>query len=443
MLLFPDQQTAARPEARRQLHLHRPEPNPRGTGWIAAVVLMAVAAAAVGVRQWQSPGIAPRRIATATVKPGVVHRSLRLTGSTAPSQAAFLRAPSLPGSRGSGPGDFGLTIAAMAPPGARVAKGDVVASFDTLNMRNRLDDFVAARIQSETTLRSLVAQLNVVRNAHEQKIRAARAAMEKSALDLQTAPVRSAMQVERFRLANEEARLAYDALVRERPLVDTSQNADARIRELDLEEARMEEKRVEANLDKLVIRAPIGGMLVRANVFRGGDFTDIEPGDTVGPGQFFLQIAGVEGVAVDADANQADLDELRLGARAVVRFEAFDGLELPAQISTIRPAARGGMRPTYLRVVPVRLTLERTDPRVIPGLSVSADVVVGEEQSAGVIPRQAVFYDGDGTPFAWVKSDSGWRRRDLDLGLASNTEVAVRAGLEAGDVVATEAPPFH
>ena len=43
--------------------------------------------------------------------------------------------------------------------------------------------------------------------------------------------------------------------------------------------------------------------------------------------------------------------------------------------------------------------------------------------------------------FVYVKEGDVWRRREVELGLTSNIDAAVRSGLKPGEVVALEPPP--
>jgi len=86
------------------------------------------------------------------------------------------------------------------------------------------------------------------------------------------------------------------------------------------------------------------------------------------------------------------------------------------------------------------------DPRVIPDLSVSADIVLETAaQPAPLVPRQAIFYEGSGAdakPFVYLRASNGqFERRSVALGLESNTEVAVTSGVKVGEVVAIDPPP--
>jgi len=87
------------------------------------------------------------------------------------------------------------------------------------------------------------------------------------------------------------------------------------------------------------------------------------------------------------------------------------------------------------------LKLLRTESRVIPDLSASADVVLDTEPRTLIAPREAIFQDGpDGKPFVFVQQPEGWLRREVELGNENYVSTAVRSGLREGDVVARERP---
>jgi len=76
---------------------------------------------------------------------------------------------------------------------------------------------------------------------------------------------------------------------------------------------------------------------------------------------------------------QVCVERLRIGSRAKVHFDAYPDLELPARVYSVGGIARqGGQRATYVKEIPIKLKLEKTDPRVIPDLSVSADVLLAD-----------------------------------------------------------------
>jgi multidrug resistance efflux pump len=305
-----------------------------------------------------------------------------------------------------------------------------------------LDNERAQRINSEAGLDKANAAHELKLQVHRQKVRAAQAEVEKAALDIKTTAVRSAIDAAKLRLAYEEAEAAYKTLLKEVPFVEVSAKADLDTARLDVRESLVEERRAQANLDRMEVRAPIGGIVIISEFIHAGEKKRIQKGDQIGRGQPYMQIVDLDSIIVEARANQADVENLRLSAPARVYFDAYPGLVLPGRLQSIGPYAKSsGQRKDYVAQVPIRLTLEGQDPRVIPSLSVGADVVLASEQSEGIVPREAVFYDPeDHQPYAFVKTPDGWEKRDLELGLSNHVAVTVRSGLSQGDVVAAEMP---
>ena len=284
------------------------------------------------------PPVGPR---TVEVRRGEVEQTIRVSGSTAAAQGMMLRAPYLRGNRGRGsPGDFNLELTQLIEPGRHVREGDVVAVFDSESMRNRLDNDEADVAQAEGTLKRLRADQAAEMEAHQQKIRVAKAAVDSAVLDLSTARVRSAIDAQKFALALEEARATLAALTAEVPSLQARQAAELRSAELELERATLEARRSKANLDRLTVEAPMEGLVVAEQIYRNGEFAQIRQGDQLHAGQPYVRIADLRKMIVEATANQVDAAELRIGRPVRVGFDAYPGLELTGRVEGIGAMAR-------------------------------------------------------------------------------------------------------
>jgi len=344
-----------------------------------------------------------------------------------------------------GGSEFGLQIQTLAKSGATAQKGEVVAEFDRQYMMQRLDDFKSTVTQAEADFRKQTAELQITRKSYEQQVLSAKNAVEKAELDIKTIEVRSAIDSERIRLALEESKANLKQLQEARKYLDIGEKAQMRSADLELQSTKMEYKRSEANADKMLVKAPMDGLVVMQNTFRGSEFGAIQQGDSVNPGMLFMQIVDPSSMIVNATVNQSDVQSMRIGQKARLRFDAFPGLELPGRLVVIGAITKaGGSRAQFKKDVLVRFKLEKMDPRVIPDLSVSADVILEEEALAAVAPIEAVQgQGGEGTKaFVLVRSATGqWERREVELGLASFTHVAIKSGVKAGEVVALDKPP--
>ncbi|MCX6620697.1 MAG: HlyD family efflux transporter periplasmic adaptor subunit, partial [Acidobacteria bacterium] len=278
--------------------------------------------------------------------------------------------------------------------------------------------------------------------AHEQTIRSAKADVDKAKLDVRTVPVRSAIDSEKLRLSLEEAEARYRQVLTEVKFVKAGQVAQIRDREIELQQTTIEYKRALANADRMIVKATIGGLTVMQSLFRGGEMAQIQAGDQLWPGMMFMQIVDNRTMVVNATVNQVDIDSIRLGQKATIRFDAYPDIALPARIISIGAMTKtGGMRQSYVKSIPVRLKLDQVDPRIIPDLTVSADVQFESTNAPAAIPLEAVFRDSpDGTPFVFVREGDGWKRRNVELGVTSNLAAAIASGLTPGELVALERP---
>lgn len=325
--------------------------------------------------------------------------------------------------------------------GRRVNKGQVVAEFDRQYQLIRLDDYRSSVEQNERSYKSLDANLEVQRKAHDQSIEQAKAAVAKANLDIKTIPVRSQIETETLKLQLEEAEARLQQLLREVPFQRETERTQRRIADLQMAQSRSELKRAEQNVDKMLVAAPIDGLLVMETTRRGSEMAQIQQGDQLFPGQMFARVVDTSSMLVSATVNQTDVESLRINAKASLRFDAYPGLTLPAHVVSIGAIANtGGTRANFVKEIPVYLKLDQIDPRVIPDLTVSVDVVVESSDDSVVVPMESVFSDGTGKRFVYVRTSNGFEKREVDLGLRNHVKAVVKSGVREGEVLALDPP---
>jgi RND family efflux transporter MFP subunit len=339
-----------------------------------------------------------------------------------------------------GPGDFSLVLMKLASPGSHIKTGDTVAEFDPTNQLQRLDDYKDSTVQQENTVKKMLANLAAVKESHDQQVRTAKADWDKSLLDLKTKEVKSEIDAEKFRLTAEESEAKYKQLVSESALVDESQRASIRSSELNRDQSKLEMARAENNVQKMVIKAPMNGIVVLNTTTRNGEFGQIREGDVVAAGQPFMTIVDPSSMVLNATVNQVDAEKLRLGMKATVRVDAYPDIELPATLIGIGAMAKAStFRARFVGEIPLRLKIEKMDGRVIPDLTGSAEIVLSSERNTMVVPRTAVFAENNES-YVFVQGTEGWTKKKVELGLPNYTTVAIKSGIQKGDVVALQRP---
>ena len=432
----------------------------RSRAWI---LLVPIAIIAIAAYLWktntatQSTTIALNSVRTATAGPGSVQATVRITGTLAAQKSVTITAPRILGSRsglnrggdtnfgpppgaGGGGGDFTLTLLTLAKPGSRVRAGDTVAQFDTQNQLQRLDDYKDTVLQMENSLRSLMASTASAKEAFAQQIRSAYSDWQKAVLDLQTAPIRADIDVEKYKLSVEEMDAAHKALIAQAAFLETSQQAQIRSSQLNLDQARIELQRAEANVRRMTIKAPMDGVVVMASIVRNGEYGQIREGDQVSAGQPFVSIVDPASMVLDGTVNQVDAERMRLGQKAVIHVDAYPDIDLPGVvIGTGAMSKASTFRARFVGELPLRVRIQGADPRLIPDLTGSAILVLNQESADVTVPREAVFQQ-DGAAIVYAQGPEGWVRKPVQLGAASFTTVAIHSGLDKGSVVALSEP---
>jgi multidrug resistance efflux pump len=210
---------------------------------------------------------------------------------------------------------------------------------------------------------------------------------------------------------------------------------------LNQEQARMEMDRAENNVKRMTIQAPMDGIVVMATIVRNGtEFGQIREGDNVFAGQTFMTIVDPSSMVLNATVNQVDAERLRLGMKSTIRLDAYPDMELPGSLIGIGAMSKTStFRAGYVGEIPVRINIEKSDPRLIPDLTGSSEVVLNSEKDTLMAPRAAVFDEG-GESFVFVQGVEGWIRKKVDLGVTSFTTVAIRAGVQKGEMIALQRP---
>jgi len=426
----PSSPTGPAPQ-RATLAVVPPQPR-RSRGPIVAVILIVALAAA-----WQfRPRPQARPILSVrTVKAvrGVLPRTLRVSGNITATQFSNIFAPLVQAPDSAA---RGLVLIKLATNGGFVKEGDVLAQIDGQSVQDHLDDVQAMVGQSALDLRRVRAQQLSRHEAMEQQIRAAKADWEKAQQDIKSSNVRSDIDKEKLRLAVEETELKYRQLATQLPLLDERQAAEWRLAELSQNNQIRHLNRHKADLDRFTIRAPRDGQVVLRSLYRNGEQQQVRLGDEVYPGMVFAKVVDLKNLQVEGSVNQSDAELVHLGQKAVIHFDAYPGIQVDGTVQSVGTMASYNRRPNYyVRSVPVRIAVENPDPRVIPDLTANADVVIGEQDNAILIPREAVQETG-GKSIVMLKQGDSVAPREVTLGASSNTQVSVISGLQAGDEIA-------
>ncbi len=418
--------------------VHPAEPPAPGFPWKVVLILAVIGAGVWSAYQFYykpAQQQAAQKAAaiiyrTAKVTAGPFERTIRVGGTTGARLFANITAPRLRGFESRSQ----MELLKLAKNGSWVKKGDVLAEIDPGYLVEHVDEIKATIGLSELDVHKRIAEQGVETESLMQTLRVSKATVDKARLDNQAAEVRTEVERELLKLSYEEGQAKYKQSELDVPQRKLIHEAEIKILGFTKERHIRHRDRHANDIRAYTVIAPMEGMVVMSNVYRGGgESQQIQQGDQLNPGQPLAKIVNPSSMQVEGSLNQAESTEIRIGQRATIGLDAFPDIRLKGKIYSQGALATGGRSQSYyIRNIPVKLSIDVTDPRLIPDLSAWADVVVEEQPKATLVPLGAVHKEG-AKSFVYVKQGAQWNKREVALGSANNTHVIARSGVNEGD----------
>ncbi len=418
-----------------------PFPEPPGGGvkklgkWLILLVLIGGIVAAYQFwfkpRQSQQAAKTTVTFRTAKIARGDISRSMRISGQTSARNYANIIAPLLRGPESNRP----LILLKLAKSGSFVKKGDFLAQIDAQASQDHIDDVIDMVKQASNDVSKRKAEQAVEWENLQQTVRVAKADFDKWKLEAGASETRTTVDQEVIKLQVEETEARYKQYQADLISKKIAHGAELRILEITLGRQQRHLERHEIDIRKFTIKAPMDGLAVMQSIFRGSEMGQVQEGDQVTPGQSFMKVVNPASMQIDAVINQAAIGDLKIGLPAAIGLDAFPGMALKGKVYSIGALAVGGWRSSfYIRSVPVRITIDSADPRLIPDLSAYGDVALSKETNVVIAPLGAV-REVKGKSLVAVKTANGFEDREVELGLANDMHAVVVSGLKEGDEV--------
>ena len=175
------------------------------------------------------------------------------------------------------------------------------------------------------------------------------------------------------------------------------------------------------NADYTTVRAPYAGIV---------SSRDVEPGETVAPGQRLLTVYAPDELRMEVAVPQSAAEAIRANPGAKVVFD--DGRAVDAREVVVFPAADPASHS-----VRVRVRLPRLGVPPAPGAAAKVVFPIRAETRTLRVPASAVYRRGELTA-VYVLADGRALLRQVRLGAQQGDSLEVLAGLRPGETVARD-----
>lgn len=217
---------------------------------------------------------------------------------------------------------------------------------------------------------------------------------------------------------------------------------DRRLAETDLEAQHARLRLLESSLAKTAIAAPYEGTALSVTARPGMVVTGADAGrESV----TLIELADLKHLRVELSLNEIDAASLVLGQPVDITFESVPEARATGRITFISPAAAKAAGDARTRDFPVQITIEKSHPRVKPGMTARVHIQVGAAQKALSLETTSVFFDDktDET-FVYVRPAPPAItpvKTIVKIGVRDDRFVEITDGLKETDEVSTKRPP--
>lgn len=365
---------------------------------VAVLAASAVALAAGGVFAVNHLRGSPEpAYITATAQVADVEDAVMATGTLQPAQVVDVGAQT-----------SGQIMSMKVQLGDRIEAGELIAVVEAFQLQNQIR-------RAENQIRQATARLNATRGnlaLQEGNLAREEALMEKG--------VGTQLKLDQARnqVANARSTL-------------TERENDLRNQQINLADARN-------NLERSNVRAPISGVVAEMVAREGQTINTNREVPTI------VKLAKTDVMTVRAQISEADIIKVRPGLPVYFTVLGDPDRRYHATLLTRELTPAGGvLDPTegglaagavYYNVL---FEVENTDGVLFPGMTADVRVVLDEVTGVLTIPAAALVREtaDDSYLVEVVESDGSIDQREVMIGLANNTMVEIRDGLQAGEQV--------
>jgi HlyD family secretion protein len=329
-----------------------------------------------------------------------------------------------------------MMVKEVADEGSIVEEGEIVLVFDDTQLNIQLDNHQATfrsanrridktKIQSNIDVGSLEVMKNVA-ELERDNVEAFKIADE---------AIFSQLEILEEEVKKEEA--GATIVYADAGIILKGEYYDIEERILDVEKKKVggDMGRVETSLGNLVLKAPIGGLILYKKNWRGGV---VSVGDTLWPGNLVLSIVDPASAALKAFVLEKDAAGVKEGAEAIVTIDARADRKFIGKVKTIAEISRPIESNSPVKYSEVLIEIENPDISILkPGMKGEALIRTGGSEDTVVIPRSALRGEKD-AHFVLVRDEAepdGRARRAVTIGPGDLARISVTEGLDGGEMV--------
>jgi len=353
--------------------------------------------------------------------------SVTETGELKAVNSVMINAPSIDWRFGA------LKITQLVEDGAQVNIGDVLVEFDKAEVEKAIVNAKAELEIARAELRKTLAQQASQIEELEAGLQQTKLQHRISELYLEKSAYESDIRKKEIELELEQAAISLSKA--EKEIVNQKSINKEEISKLELRVNQVKSKLKEAydTLGKLTVKSPAPGIAIIERNWSTDQQIAVE--DQLWPGWPMISLPDLSKMKAETPVNEIDISKIDTTLFASIRLDAFPDTSFHGKVTEVATLARNKDRDSKVKVFDVTIVLDDNDAKLMPGMTVSCEIVVNRIKDVISIPIEAVF-EKEGKKMVYVKKGGAFEPREVTVGLDNQDFIIITRGLEENEQVA-------
>jgi len=370
-------------------------------------------------------------IQVTTVKRGTFTEELTEQGTVEAVNSISVSAPAVSYRYGS------LKIAKIVEDGEVVAKGDTIMIFDPSEIKRAI-------IQAEQQLEIASAEYEKLKSTQQSELEdleadleLARISQQISKINFETSVYEPEVTKTEIKLKLESATIALNRAMEQIENKKIIHKEDLIQKSLTIKQLSSTLADANSSMDNLFVVSPDKGITIKEENWNTGQKWAV--GDQPYSGSKIIELPDLSEMRAEVKINEVDVSKILPGQRVEIRPDAYSDSSYTGKVESVANLAQNKDYKSKIKIFPVQIKISGQSKTLLPGLTVSCKIIVSEITDVLFIPLESLFRE-QGIEYVYLKSGSGFKRRDIKTG-AINTDFAiVTEGVGENDVIALSDP---
>jgi HlyD family secretion protein len=372
-----------------------------------------------------------KEVQTTLVKRGTFSEELIEEGTVRAVNSINITAPRISYRYGN------LKITNIVNDGKEVDEGDTVIIFDPSEIKKAI-------ITSQQQLEIANAEFEKLKATQQSEIEDLESDLEITRISQEISKIKFDQAVYESEVTKKEINLNLEtaniSLVRAKEQIENKkkiQQEEIHQKMLSIKQLTVALEDANNTVKNLFVISPAPGIaIIKDNFYTNQKW---QAGDQPYSGTILVELPDLNEMMAEVKINEVDVSKISPDLKVEIKPDAYSDTIFSGKVSAVANLAQNKDSKSKIKIFPVQIKIEGRSGNLLPGLTVSCKIIINEIPGVLYIPIESIFKD-QGNEFVYIKTASGFKRKDVKIGSVNNDFAIVTEGLAENDELALTDP---